>query len=186
MNDKQRTRISKFLSKHLRHEPDAIGVTLEPGGWVAVDALLDGCRRAGWSVSREDLDEVVITNAKQRFAFDETGTRIRANQGHSVEIDLQLEPATPPDVLFHGTTDRILPVILTDGLKKMGRHHVHLSADVATAVAVGTRHGKPVVLTLDAAGMARAGHVFYVSANGVWLTDHVPRPFLQLPEGPTA
>ena len=186
MNDKQRTRISKFLSKHLRHEPEAIGLTLEVGGWIAVTALLDGCKRAGLPVTRADLDEVVSTNAKQRFAFDETGTRIRANQGHSVEIDLQLEPSKPPDILFHGTSDRFLPGILTDGLKKMDRHHVHLSADVGTAVAVGTRHGKPVVLTVDAAGMARAGHVFYVSANGVWLTDSVPLPFLQLPEGPTA
>ena len=127
-------------------------------------------RRAGVPVSREELEEVVRTNAKQRFAFDETGTRIRANQGHSVEIDLQLQPAIPPDVLFHGTADRFLTAILTDGLRKMDRQHVHLSVDAATAIAVGSRHGKPVVLTVDAAGMTRAGHVFRVSANGVWLT----------------
>ncbi|HVK09468.1 MAG TPA: RNA 2'-phosphotransferase [Gemmataceae bacterium] len=186
MNDKRRIRVSKFLSKHLRHDPEAIGLTLDAGGWTAVDALLDGCRRAGLTITHEDLIEVVRTNSKQRFAFDETGTRIRANQGHSVEIDLQLQPAEPPAVLFHGTADRFLTAILSDGLKKMDRHHVHLSADEATAVTVGTRHGRAVVLTVDAAGMARAGHLFYVSENGVWLTDQVPRPFLYLPEGPTA
>ena len=186
MTDKQRTRVSKFLSRHLRHDPAGIGLTLEAGGWVPVDALLDGCRRAGHPLSRDELAEVVAGSDKQRFAFDETRTRIRANQGHSVEVDLQLDPVEPPAVLFHGTGDGTVRAILRDGLRKMRRHHVHLSPDVETATRVGARHGRPVILSVDAAAMARAGHVFYMSANGVWLTDEVPPEFLQLAEGPTA
>jgi putative RNA 2'-phosphotransferase len=186
MNDRQRTRASKFLSKHLRHDPTGLGLTLEPGGWVAVDALLDGCRRAGTPLSRDELAEIVAGSDKQRFGFDETGTCIRANQGHSVEVDLRLEPAEPPAVLFHGTGADTVPVVLREGLRKMRRHHVHLSPDIETATRVGARHGRPVVLAVDAAAMARAGHRFYVSANGVWLTNEVPPAFLRPPEGPTA
>lgn len=185
MNDKQRTRVSKFLSKHLRHDPAGIGLTLEDGGWVPVDALLDGCREAGVPITREELAEVVTTSDKQRFAFDDTGDRIRANQGHSVDVDLQLEPVPPPPVLYHGTPERNAADILRHGLRKMARHHVHLSPDLATATRVGARRGRPVVLAVDAAGMAAAGHRFYVSANGVWLTDEVPPAFLRLAEGPT-
>ena len=186
MNDKQRTRVSKFLSKHLRHDPGGIGLTLEAGGWVTVDALLEGCRRAGVPLTRDDLAEIVASSDKQRFAFDETGDRIRANQGHSVEVDLQLDPAEPPAVLYHGTGSASVEAILRDGLRKMRRHHVHLSPDVDTATRVGARHGRPAILTVDAAAMRRAGHVFYVSANGVWLTDEVPPQYLHPPEGPTA
>lgn len=186
MNDKKRVRASKFLSKHLRHDPAGIGLTLEDGGWIGVDALLDGCRKAGVVLSPDDLALIVATSDKQRFAFDETGTRIRANQGHSVEIDLQLEPTSPPAVLYHGTPEAAIPAILSEGLRRMRRHHVHLSPDVATATRVGARRGRPVVLAVDAAGMARAGHVFYISANGVWLTDLVPTEFLRPAEGPTA
>jgi putative RNA 2'-phosphotransferase len=186
MNDKQRTRASKFLSKHLRHDPGGIGLTLEAGGWVTVDALLEGCRQAGVSLSREDLVELVGTSDKQRFAFDETGGRIRANQGHSVDIDLELAPADPPAVLYHGTGAGSVAAILREGLRKMRRHHVHLSPDVDTATRVGARHGRPAILAVDAAAMARAGHRFYVSANGVWLTDEVPPAYLHLAEGPTA
>jgi len=185
MNDKQRTRASKFLSKHLRHDPARLGMTLEAGGWVPVDALLDGCRRDGFPLSREDLSEIVARSDKRRFAFDETGARIRANQGHSVEVDLDLEPTEPPAVLYHGTGADTVPLVLRDGLRKMRRHHVHLSSDVETATRVGARHGRPVVLAVDAAAMARAGHAYYVSANGVWLTDHVPPTFLRPTEGPT-
>jgi len=186
MNDKQRTRASKFLSKHLRHDPCGLGLTLETGGWVSVDALLDGCGRAGMPLSRDELAEIVAGNDKQRFAFDETGTRIRANQGHSVEVDLRLEPTEPPAVLFHGTGADTVPVVLLEGPRKMRRHHVHLSPDVETATRVGARHGRPVVLAVDAAAMTRAGHRFYVSANWVWLTDEVPPAFLRPTEGPTA
>ena len=185
MDDKQRIRVSKFLSKHLRHDPAGIGLTLEPGGWVGVEDLLDGCRRAGLPLSPADLAEIVNTSDKQRFAFDEARSRIRANQGHSVDVDLNLTAADPPAVLYHGTGESAVPTILVEGLRKMRRHHVHLSADVQTAVRVGARHGRPVVLKVDAAGMARAGHVFYVSANGVWLTDTVPPEFLRPAEGST-
>jgi putative RNA 2'-phosphotransferase len=182
MNPKRLIHISKFLSKHLRHAPEEIGLTLEPGGWVSVDALLEACRQAGMTFSRSELDQVVAENNKQRFAFDETGLRIRANQGHSVEVDLQLEPTAPPAVLYHGTSKGPHEAILKNGLKKMSRHHVHLSLDVETAFKVGTRHGKPVILLVDAEKMARDGFVFYVSNNGVWLTDRVPPTYIRLLE----
>src|SRR4051812_21231324 len=140
MNDKQRIRTSRFLSKHLRHDPGGIGLTLEPGGWVPVDAVLEGCRKAGHPVTRNDLAEIVAGSDKQRFALDETGTLIRANQGHSVDVDLQLDPVEPPAVLYHGTGSTAVAVILRDGLRKMRRHHVHLSPDVDTATSVGARH----------------------------------------------
>lgn len=180
MNDKRRVHVSKFLSRHLRHEPEGLGLTLEPGGWVPIDAVLAGATAAGVRITREELDEVVRSSDKQRFAIDETGTRIRANQGHSVEVDLQLEPSEPPAELFHGTAERNVAAILRDGLRKMARHHVHLSPDTETATRVGMRHGKPVVLVVDAAGMRAAGHLFYRSANGVWLVDEVPASFLRV------
>lgn len=178
MNDKHKVRVSKFLSKHLRHAPADIGLKLEDGGWVAVEQFLAAAARHGVPITRDELDEVVDTNDKQRFAFDETGTRIRASQGHSVEVDLQLEPTSPPPVLYHGTTDAVLTLIIRDGLLKMRRQHVHLSLDVATALKVGTRHGQPMILVVDAGKMAADGFVFFVSANGVWLTDHVPPHYL--------
>src|ERR1700712_429484 len=133
MEEAQLVRISKFLSKHLRHEPEALGLELEDGGWVSVDDLLVGCGRKGMRLTRAQLEEVVARNSKQRFSFDETGTRIRANQGHSVEVDLQLEPTDPPERLYHGTGHRTADVIAESGLQKMARHHVHLSPDVQTA-----------------------------------------------------
>lgn len=178
MIDHELTRISKTLSYHLRHRPDELGLTLEPGGWVAVDELLAALARKGKAVTRAELDEVVARNNKRRFAFDATGTRIRASQGHSVEVDLELEPVTPPAVLYHGTSERAIAAIEREGLKKMRRHHVHLSADVATARNVGARHGPPVVLAVDAAAMHAAGVAFYRSANGVWLVDAVPPAFI--------
>mgnify|MGYP002778299445 CR=1 FL=1 len=178
--DAEITRISKTLSYHLRHRPDALGIALEPGGWVRVDALLAALARNGKAISRAELDEVVARNNKQRFAFDAGGERIRANQGHTVEVELGLEPMEPLAVLFHGTSRRTLDAILRDGLRKMGRHHVHLSADTATAHAVGARHGAPVVLAVDAAALHAAGHVFFRSANGVWLVDAVPPAFLRV------
>ncbi len=178
MDDKRLVRISKFLSKHLRHEPESLGLTLAPGGWVPVDALIEGSRKVGFHFTREELDIVVAQNDKKRFSFDETGIRIRANQGHSVDVDLQLKPVTPPDVLYHGTAERFLAGILKEGLRKMSRHHVHLSGDTQTARAVGTRYGKPVILRIDSGTMARDGFIFYRSANGVWLTDSVPVQYI--------
>jgi putative RNA 2'-phosphotransferase len=180
MNDKHRVHVSKFLSRVLRHAPDELGLTLEPGGWVAVADLLAGAERAGVTITPDELAEVVRASDKQRFALDDTGTKIRANQGHSVEVDLQLEPAEPPAELFHGTADRNLESVLRDGLQKMARHHVHLSPDTPTAHKVGSRHGKPVILVVDAARMRADGHAFFRSANGVWLVEHVPPRYLRL------
>ena len=179
MDDERLIKISKYLSKHLRHQPERLGLSLPPGGWVGVDVLLEACARQRFPVTRKELDEVVVRNNKQRFAFDDAGTRIRANQGHSVAVDLQLEPTTPPDVLDHGTGHQAADEIARSGLFKMGRHHVHLSLDVDTARAVGSRHGRPVIFVVDAAAMSRAGHLFYVSANGVWLVDRVPSEYLR-------
>jgi putative RNA 2'-phosphotransferase len=180
MNPKRLVQVSKFLSRHLRHAPGDIGLSLEPGGWVAVADLLAGCQRAGLALTRGDLEEVVAGNDKQRFAFDDTGDRIRANQGHSVEIDLQLQPASPPDVLYHGTSTDAVGQILKTGLKRMRRHHVHLSTTTPTAEKVGSRHGRPAVLAVDAAAMRRDGIEFFCSANGVWLVEEVPPAYLRL------
>jgi putative RNA 2'-phosphotransferase len=180
MDNQRVVKISKYLSKHLRHEPERLGLELEDGGWVGVDELLRACARHQFPITRQQLEEVVATNDKQRFSFDETGTKIRANQGHSVEVDLQLEPLDPPALLYHGTPEGNVDVILRNGLSKMARHHVHLSADVATARKVGARRGRPAILVIDAAAMHRAGHQFYRSANGVWLVDAVPPEFLRL------
>lgn len=178
MNEKDITRASKRLSRHLRHDPGGLGITLESGGWVAVDTLLGALRRHGLSLSRAQLDLIVETNNKRRFAFDETGTRIRASQGHSVDVDLGLSAATPPDVLYHGTVATFLDAIFREGLRPMKRHAVHLSAALDTARAVGARRGKPVILTVDAAAMVADGHEFQVSPNGVWLTAAVPPAYL--------
>lgn len=180
MDERARTRLSKFLSKHLRHAPEAIGLSLLPGGWVAVDTLLAACAARGLPVTRADLDEVVRTSDKQRFAFDATATRIRANQGHSVDVDLALAPQVPPDVLYHGTATRFLPAILAEGLRRMERHHVHLSAEHATAVTVGKRHGRPVVLEVAAGALHAAGATFFRAENGVWLVAHVPPSHLRV------
>jgi putative RNA 2'-phosphotransferase len=177
--DARTIKISKYLSKHLRHQPEGLGLTLSPGGWVTVDDLLTACARHRFPITRDELETVVRTSDKQRFAFDPTGTLIRANQGHSVEVDLELDPREPPAVLYHGTGEKSMTSILRDGLFKMGRHHVHLSADLATPSKVGARHGKPVILVVDAAAMHQAGHTFYLSANGVWLVDHVPPEHLR-------
>jgi putative RNA 2'-phosphotransferase len=179
MNREQQKRISKRLSLHLRHEPETLGLTLEPGGWVKVDDLIKGFSKTHFKITREQLETVVKENDKQRFSFDETGTKILANQGHSAEVDLQLEPQTPPDVLYHGTAQNVSEDILRDGLKRMARHHVHLSTDKEMMLKVGQRHGKPVLLKVRAKEMLEAGHKFYLSANGVWLTDEVPAEFLE-------
>jgi putative RNA 2'-phosphotransferase len=148
---------------------------------VSVDALLAALAARGPALSREDLAEIVATNDKQRFAFDEGGTRIRANQGHSVEVDLELAPATPPAILYHGTATRFLDAIRKEGLTPQGRHHVHLSRGADTARTVGARHGTPVVLVVDAARLSGDGATFYTSANGVWLVDAVPPRYLTFP-----
>ena len=174
-------RLSKFLSLVLRHEPERTGLQLDAAGWVGVDALLAGAARAGVPITRERLKAIVANSDKQRFAFDASGERIRANQGHSVAVELGYASATPPDVLFHGTVAKFIEAIRREGLVKGSRHHVHLSPDEATARKVGQRRGVPVILRVDAGGMQRAGHRFFHSTNGVWLVDHVPPEFIFFP-----
>jgi len=176
-------RVSKFLSFVLRHDPAHVGITLDDAGWTDVAALLTACAARGVRITRDELTEVVASSDKQRFALSPDGERIRANQGHSVEVDLQLPAVAPPPVLFHGTVEPALASIRAQGLVRGERRHVHLSADLKTAIKVGGRRGKPVVLTVRAADMAAAGHAFYCSANGVWLADHVPAEFLRF-DGP--
>ncbi|WP_330320373.1 RNA 2'-phosphotransferase [Streptomyces clavifer] len=177
--DAQRTvMVSKYLSKHLRHQPDRIGISLDAHGWVSIEELLRACARHGFAISRSELDHVVAASDKQRFAVADD--RIRANQGHTVAVDLDLAPAEPPAYLYHGTVARALDAIRNEGLRPMARHHVHLSRDRETATRVGARRGAPVVLSVDAGAMHRAGHLFHVTANGVWLTDAVPPGFLRM------
>ena len=172
-------RISKFLSLVLRHEPERIGIVLDEAGWTDVDTLLAACAAHGTPLTRDELADVVAFSDKQRFALSPDGTRIRANQGHSVEVNLQLAPAAPPQRLYHGTVAEFLASIRAQGLVKGERHHVHLAADEATATRVGGRRGTPIVLVVRAAEMAAAGHVFYRSQNGVWLVESVPPEFLE-------
>ena len=169
---------SKFLSLVLRHSPQTIGLKLDSAGWACTDELLACLARSGRRTSLEELQAVVADNNKQRFAFSEDGSRIRANQGHSIHIELELAPQQPPVELYHGTATRFLDAIFQQGLTRQSRHHVHLSASVETASAVGRRHGKLALLRVDAARMAADGHVFYQSDNGVWLTDAVPVSYL--------
>lgn len=174
------TSISKFISLVLRHEPERIGLTLDPAGWASVDDLLAKAAAAGRVFSRDCLHEIVATSDKQRFALSEDGLSIRANQGHSIEIELGLPVVTPPNVLYHGTATRFSEAILRSGLERRARHHVHLTQDIGTAVSVGQRYGAPVILRIDARRMVEQGHEFRCSANGVWLVDHVPPEFLEL------
>ncbi len=174
-------RQSKFVSLVLRHDPDRGGITLDPTGWADIDQLIAGARRAGVPMTRRTLEDVVAGNEKQRFEFDDDHRRIRARQGHSVDVDLQLPPAVPPEVLYHGTADRFVASILAEGLRPGTRRHVHLSADDTTAKAVGARHGRPVVLVVRAGDLHRSGHVFHLSTNGVWLTDAVPPVYVSRP-----
>ncbi|HEX8584431.1 MAG TPA: RNA 2'-phosphotransferase [Allosphingosinicella sp.] len=172
--------ISKYLALILRHKPEAAGLSLDREGWAPVEDVVAAVGRRFGGFTRADLQDLVRSNDKQRYALDGSGNRIRANQGHSVEVELGLEPALPPPLLFHGTVDRFVPSILEQGLVKGGRQHVHLSIDVATAQAVGGRRaGKTVILEVRAGEMAAAGHVFFRSANGVWLTGAVPAAFLR-------
>ena len=179
IDEKRTVKVSKYLSMVLRHQPGAVGITLDEGGWVDVGELLAAAAGAGRRFSRAELDHVVATNNKKRFALSEDGRRIRASQGHSVDVDLGLDSIEPPAVLYHGTATTTLPVVLREGLKPMSRQDVYLSADLETALRVGSRHGRPVVLVVDAAALSCDGHAFRLSANGVWLTDRVPPTHLR-------
>jgi putative RNA 2'-phosphotransferase len=173
--EKSLVRISKFVSLVLRHDPGRFGLRLDDAGWADVDELLAAMSAAGTVVDRATLDRVVAENEKKRFAFSPDGTRIRASQGHSIDVDLGLQPQ---ELLYHGTASRFIESIRASGLHSASRAHVHLSADQATAVNVGQRHGRPVVLTIAAGRMHRDGHAFFRSENGVWLTDAVPVEYI--------
>lgn len=181
MNPTNLVPISKFLSQILRHRPGKIGLTLDDNGWADVAELLEKSAAKGMQIDRETLQIVVDTNDKKRFAFSDDGLRIRASQGHSIDIDLDLPPQTPPEILFHGTAETSVKSIRREGLLPMRRQHVHLSKDIETAQKVGGRHGKAVVLTVQAGAMARKRFKFYQSENGVWLTDAVPPEFIVFP-----
>ncbi len=171
-------KISKFLSLILRHRPEKIGLALDENGWADVEELILKANSRGRRINRKLLRTVVETNDKQRFTFSGDGTKIRANQGHSIEVDLGLEAVQPPEILFHGTAQRFLAAIMSQGLKKRGRQFVHLSKDRETAFTVGVRHGKPVILVVDGQGMFQDGFTFHLSKNGVWLTEFVPPKYL--------
>jgi len=173
-------RRSKLLARVLRHAPGSIGVTLDSGGWVAVPRLLDALAAHGTRLSRADLERVGAGSDKQRFELDPAGDRVRARQGHSVPVDLGLDPVPPPPRLYHGTPHGNVDAILREGLVRRTRHHVHLSGDVDTAIRVGARRGRPVVLVVDADAMAGDGHRFCRTGNGVWLTDSVPAAYLSV------
>ncbi|MGX2995892.1 RNA 2'-phosphotransferase [Streptomyces sp. JNUCC 64] len=180
MDARRTVKVSKYLSKHLRHRPERIGLTLDPGGWTGIDELLTAAAANRFPITRAELDHVVAVNDKRRFSVE--GDRIRAQQGHTVEVDLGLTPAPPPAHLYHGTVAAHLPAIRAEGLRPMARHDVHLSPDRETATRVGARRGRPVVLGVRAGELHRDGHEFRVSGNGVWLTRSVPPDYLCFPD----
>ncbi len=172
-------KLGRFLSLVLRHNPGAAGITLDEHGWADVNELLAGVNRAGRKIDMDTLERIVRENNKRRYSFNGDHTRIRANQGHSISVDVELKEAEPPRYLYHGTASRFLPAIQREGIRRMSRQYVHLSGEFETAVAVGRRHGNPVVITIDAAAMRRDGITFYCSENGVWLCEHVePKYFV--------
>ncbi|MEN0052393.1 MAG: RNA 2'-phosphotransferase [Mucilaginibacter sp.] len=182
MKEKDIISISKFLSLILRHQPELIGIELDDHGWVNVDELLKQANAHGHSLNLELLNHVVAINSKKRFAFDESRQKIRASQGHSVDVELGYQVQRPPEILYHGTGEKSVYAIQENGLEKRSRQHVHLSQDIDTAIQVGSRHGKPAVFEVYATEMYNNGHVFYLSENKVWLTDNVPARFLKLME----
>lgn len=182
ISEKENKRISKFLSFVLRHQPEFIGLELDSNGWADVNELLNKMNSNGFQVTNEMLDHIVATNNKKRFAFDESKLKIRASQGHSIEVELGLKETTPPAFLYHGTSEKSVESILASGIEKRDRQHVHLSGDTVTAKSVGGRRGKPKIFIVAAAQMKEDGFVFYLSENNVWLIDNVPARYLKLLE----
>lgn len=183
MNEKQKTKISKFMSLVLRHKPEQIGLELDEAGWADVKSLIEKMNAKGKKVNFEIVEHVVDTNNKKRFAFNKDKTRIRANQGHSIEVEHGYKPVEPPEILYHGTGEKSLSSIMETGIDKRNRHHVHLSADVETALNVGQRHGKPIILEIASMDMMNDGHDFFLSENGVWLTENVPVKYIKQKAG---
>ncbi len=171
-------KLSVFISLILRHKPEAAGITLDEHGWADVNELIKGINSAGHRIDMPLLEEIVRTDNKQRYSFSEDKKLIRANQGHSVKVDVELKECEPPEQLFHGTGERFAAAIRKDGLKPMSRLYVHLSKDRETAEKVGARHGKPHIFFVHSGKMFRQGYKFYLSENGVWLTESVPPEFL--------
>lgn len=178
--DEKQVRISKFISMILRHKPQKIGIELDEHGWADVDKLIKGLNKAGFDIDRRYLEQIVREDLKQRYAFSEDGSMIRANQGHSIPVDVELKQQDPPDMLWHGTGEKSVSSIMKQGLLPQGRLYVHLSSDISTAMKVGKRHGRPIIFEIDCKGMAEDGYVFYLSLNGVWLTKKVPARYLSL------
>jgi putative RNA 2'-phosphotransferase len=176
--EKENTRLSKLLSYILRHKPGVIEIDLDQNGWANVDELINKLNQKNVHINFELLKYVTDTNNKKRFAFNYDFSKIRASQGHSIKVDLEYIEKEPPEILYHGTVEKFIPEIFKEGLKKMGRHHVHLSADKATAMQVGERRGKPVILIIKSGGMFKNGYKFFLSDNGVWLTEHVPSTYI--------
>jgi putative RNA 2'-phosphotransferase len=181
LSEKETTHISKLLSLVLRHNPSHLGISLDEEGWTDVDILLHKIQEKRIEIDFDMLLYIVESNNKKRFAFNEDLTKIRASQGHSVEVNLQYESVVPPKILFHGTATRFIESIKETGLEKQSRLHVHLSSNEETALKVGQRHGKPVILQVKALEMSKKGFVFHLSENNVWLTDHVPIEFIMFP-----
>lgn len=169
--------VSKYIALILRHKPETIGITLDEHGWANVDELIEGISKT-YPLTKDSLEEIVRTDEKQRYSFNEDKTLIRANQGHSIPVDVELEELKPPVVLYHGTGEKYKPSIDVQGLIPKSRLYVHLSEDYDTAVKVGMRHGKPVVYCVAAGKMYENGYKFYRSVNGVWLTKSVPVEYL--------
>lgn len=180
---KNDARLGRFLSLILRHHPEAAGITLDAHGWADVEALLQRICDTGWQIDRETLEQIVRKDSKQRYTFNEDHSKIRANQGHSIQVDVELRQVQPPQYLYHGTATRFLSAIQAEGIKRMGRQYVHLSPDYQTAVAVGRRHGSSVVvLRIEAGTMAQNGMAFYRAKNGVWLCEYVPPEYFCIAE----
>lgn len=178
-SDKQLTHISKFLSLVLRHQPETIGIQLDQNGWTDVKELIEKANDNGINLDRDTLNHIVATNSKKRFAFNETHDKIRASQGHSIDIELGYESQKPPEILYHGTSEKSVQSIIDKGLEKQSRQHVHLSSDIETAIKVGQRHGKPFVFKVLAEQMYTDNFQFFISDNGVWLTENVPAKYLK-------
>ena len=183
ISDNQLKNISKFLSFILRHQPEKIGIQLDANGWAEVNELIEKANKSGIQFNRETLNHIVATNSKKRFAFNDNLDKIRASQGHSLEVELGYNNQKPPEILYHGTSEKSVQSILETGLEKRSRQHVHLSSDIATAITVGQRHGKPFVLKVLAEQMYNDNFQFFISENNVWLTDNVPSKYLKLNDG---
>lgn len=178
MNKNNDENLGRFISLILRHHPETIGITLDKNGWAKVSELIYGMNKACKNIDMITLERIVKENNKKRYIFNEDKTKIRANQGHSINVDVELKEANPPNILYHGTASRFLDGIKTKGILKGGRQYVHLSKDIETAISVGKRHGNPIVLKIDVLKMQKDGYIFYISENGVWLSSEIPYKYI--------